>query len=247
MNFNSMLHYINIAILSSVAIILILLIRQAKINKDKRELENLLTEKGYFKILNESLMELFGNTDLSVSYKASLQILSYFEGDRLLFYLRKYFNFTRDYDIAISNLKKIKEAQVIRRNAVSSKKRFYKHSDAFIPVRKMEYTSPMGRSSDTKEFIFTEYNCDVLISYLIKEKGNVSFAIQERKKMTAALRERILERDNYTCQVCGNSIFEEPNLLLEVDHIIPISKGGKTEEDNLRTLCWRCNRSKSNK
>ena len=44
-----------------------------------------------------------------------------------------------------------------------------------------------------------------------------------------------------------NMAIEEPNLLLEVDHIVPVSKGGKTEADNLQTLCWRCNRSKSNK
>ena len=39
----------------------------------------------------------------------------------------------------------------------------------------------------------------------------------------------------------------EPNLLLEIDHIIPVSKGGLTEESNLQTLCWKCNRSKSDK
>ena len=33
----------------------------------------------------------------------------------------------------------------------------------------------------------------------------------------------------------------------EIDHIIPVSKGGLTTEDNLQTLCWRCNRSKGNK
>ena len=65
--------------------------------------------------------------------------------------------------------------------------------------------------------------------------------------MTSSLREEILERDDYTCQNCGISIKDEPNLLLEIDHIIPISKGGLTTEDNLQTLCWRCNRSKSNK
>ena len=47
--------------------------------------------------------------------------------------------------------------------------------------------------------------------------------------------------------ICGNSTHEEPNLLLEIDHIIPVSKGGCTVEDNLQTLCWKCNRSKSDK
>src|SRR5216683_2707298 len=34
---------------------------------------------------------------------------------------------------------------------------------------------------------------------------------------------------------------------LEMDHIVPVSKGGKTEESNLQTLCRRCNRAKSKK
>ncbi|MCM1180947.1 MAG: HNH endonuclease [Clostridium sp.] len=63
--------------------------------------------------------------------------------------------------------------------------------------------------------------------------------------MTNDLREAIKKRDNYTCCLCGNSVYNEPNLLLEVDHIVPISKGGKTEAGNLQTLCWRCNRKKS--
>lgn len=67
----------------------------------------------------------------------------------------------------------------------------------------------------------------------------------ERRKMTLELREAILRRDNWTCQCCGNSVFKEPNLALEVDHIIPVSKGGKTEPNNLQTLCWKCNRRKS--
>ena len=36
-------------------------------------------------------------------------------------------------------------------------------------------------------------------------------------------------------------------ILLEIDHIIPIAKGGQTVEDNLQTLCWKCNRAKSDK
>lgn len=46
---------------------------------------------------------------------------------------------------------------------------------------------------------------------------------------------------------CGNSTYNEPNLLLEVDYILPVAKGGLTEESNLQTLCWKCNRRKSDK
>lgn len=69
----------------------------------------------------------------------------------------------------------------------------------------------------------------------------------ERKKMTANLKKFILERDDYTCQVCGASLHNDFNLKLEVDHIVPISKGGKTDPSNLQTLCRKCNRSKGAK
>lgn len=45
--------------------------------------------------------------------------------------------------------------------------------------------------------------------------------------MTQKLREKINERDDYTCCICENSTYEEPNLLLEIDHMVPIAKGGK--------------------
>ena len=65
--------------------------------------------------------------------------------------------------------------------------------------------------------------------------------------MTPKLREHIKTRDNFTCCSCGNSRHTEPNLLLEIDHIVPVAKGGQTEENNLQTLCWRCNRAKGDK
>ena len=65
--------------------------------------------------------------------------------------------------------------------------------------------------------------------------------------MTSNLREKIKIRDSYTCQKCTLSTKTERNLLLEIDHIIPLSKGGITSENNLQTLCWKCNRSKGAK
>ena len=63
--------------------------------------------------------------------------------------------------------------------------------------------------------------------------------------MTQELRERIKLRDNYTCQQCGK--YMPDGVGLHIDHIIPVSKGGKTVESNLQVLCSVCNGSKSNR
>lgn len=55
------------------------------------------------------------------------------------------------------------------------------------------------------------------------------------------LRFKILCRDNFTCQYCGR---KSPDVELEIDHIYPISKGGKAKEDNLVTSCTSCNSGK---
>lgn len=78
----------------------------------------------------------------------------------------------------------------------------------------------------------------------IKEQRN---KMNRKYTQGMTLREYILYRDNYTCKKCGASKTIEPNLLLEVDHIVPVSKGGESIPWNLQTLCWKCNRSKSNK
>jgi len=67
---------------------------------------------------------------------------------------------------------------------------------------------------------------------------------KERRKMSNALRWKILIRDKSRCVLCGTRAEESK---LHIDHIIPISKGGKTEEANLRTLCEPCNLGKGNK
>ncbi len=60
------------------------------------------------------------------------------------------------------------------------------------------------------------------------------------------LRYQVLERDRFTCRSCGRSPALRPGLELQVDHIIPWSRGGGTVERNLQTLCSDCNLGKSN-
>lgn len=56
-----------------------------------------------------------------------------------------------------------------------------------------------------------------------------------------SIRVSILHRDGYKCVFCGRS---SKQVELEVDHILPFSKGGTNEPSNLQTLCFDCNRGK---
>lgn len=58
------------------------------------------------------------------------------------------------------------------------------------------------------------------------------------------LRNLILERDNYTCQICLKSDHQLAleGRHLEVDHITPFAEGGKTTYDNGRVVCDECNK-----
>ena len=72
-----------------------------------------------------------------------------------------------------------------------------------------------------------------------------AFIASERAKMTASMRYDILARDRFRCQICGAS--QQDGVRLHVDHIVPVSRGGRTEPSNLRTLCELCNLGKRDK
>jgi 5-methylcytosine-specific restriction endonuclease McrA len=57
-------------------------------------------------------------------------------------------------------------------------------------------------------------------------------------------RKAIYERDNYTCYICGKEFGESK---LTLDHIIPMSRGGKNSWENLITCCQKCNWEKGDK
>lgn len=63
-----------------------------------------------------------------------------------------------------------------------------------------------------------------------------------RKQISSRLRVQVLDRDNSTCQLCGATL--KDGIKLHVDHIIPVSKGGTNEINNLQTLCESCNLGK---
>lgn len=128
------------------------------------------------------------------------------------------------------------------------------------------YTSPQGRNSYYSERQFSDKSVFDLINLIEEEKQKQIELEQykkameeererkkelrtiqqaERNKLTKKLRYEILERDHYKCAICGRSAND--GIILHVDHIIPISKGGETIPSNLQTLCEDCNLGKSDK
>lgn len=65
-----------------------------------------------------------------------------------------------------------------------------------------------------------------------------------RKPIPKTIRFEVFKRDKFTCQYCGASA---PDVILEVDHIKPVSKGGTNDILNLVTACRDCNRGKTDK
>lgn len=107
------------------------------------------------------------------------------------------------------------------------------------------YESTRGYTYNNKYWDF-DFE-DILKIYNDWKKGK-KFQVtpkRERQVMNSSIRYNVFKRDNYTCQICGATA--KDGAKLQVDHIIPVSKGGKTVMSNLQTLCDRCNMGKSNK
>lgn len=113
----------------------------------------------------------------------------------------------------------------------------------------MQYSSRQGRVqlAKTGSYSFEDmFACFESISRSHLDKTVYSgLTAVERGEVSDSLRYDILRRDNFTCVLCGVSA--KQGARLHVDHIIPISKGGKSVPGNLRTLCERCNIGKLDK
>ena len=109
-----------------------------------------------------------------------------------------------------------------------------------------------GQVYDRKYKNFSAADIATLIKRLNNKSGNFyndrgiwdALCRVERGKVSNKMRFSIYERDGYRCRKCGIS---DRYTQLEIDHIIPIAKGGKTTYDNLQTLCHSCNVEKGDR
>ena len=122
------------------------------------------------------------------------------------------------------------------------------NTDVIIYVR-LRYVSRKGKvdliKSNKFGYIELIRILDSVSSSRVDRKTYERLALVERTMLSDSMRYDVLRRDGFRCVLCGMS--SKDGAMLHVDHIIPVSKGGKTVMSNLRTLCEKCNIGKSNK
>lgn len=107
---------------------------------------------------------------------------------------------------------------------------------------KIMYDDPSNTIADIFDHLMIDIGLP--ISYKDFREMIKSSIFIKKNGIKSSLRFRVLKRDHSTCRVCGR---RSPDVVLHVDHIIPISRGGLTEERNLQTLCNDCNMGKGNR
>ena len=166
----------------------------------------------------------------------------YAEYDRLVKQITSF----GEYSAQIGKLKKEKLDRL-------EKKLFYKQ--IIPPIKRFVInvtlcrTDLHGMTFDRKRAVFYPPEIEQIIWQLNKRINgfytdrNIWDALcrVERGFVSNKLRFAVYERDGYRCRRCG---VRDNGANLEIDHIKPIAKGGKSTYDNLQTLCKRCNREK---
>jgi hypothetical protein len=70
---------------------------------------------------------------------------------------------------------------------------------------------------------------------------------KSRKTINNSIKYDVMKRDNFKCNYCGKSPATDSNVELQIDHIIPVTKGGDNHLSNLKTICKDCNIGKYDK
>jgi hypothetical protein len=66
-----------------------------------------------------------------------------------------------------------------------------------------------------------------------------------KRNINWRLRFIVMRRGNFKCKNCGQSPATDPSIILHVDHVKAWANGGETVQENLQTLCSKCNIGKS--
>ena len=107
------------------------------------------------------------------------------------------------------------------------------------------FPSNTNSLSSIKGYLFSKLASNEAIQALEEAHSEFKNNKKTRSGLTLSLRFNVFRRDDYKCQICGATA--KDGVRLEVDHKVPVAKGGTDDMSNLWTLCFNCNRGKGKK
>ena len=146
-----------------------------------------------------------------------------------------------------------------KKNEESIKNDMHNMSEFYVQAKQIAYLKEQEAQRNLEEAERSQKEAEIVanqyaeLKQVTEQEKAEEKETRHRRYVSKGIKQRVLERDNYTCRICGiskgmlDSIVPGLGdyLLLEVDHIIPVANGGSGDNiNNLQTLCWRCNRKK---
>ena len=115
---------------------------------------------------------------------------------------------------------------------------------SYEPLKIINWKKAINMLFLGKVEVIEEYGSEIhAITFTIKMPSIVRLltVVKRNKSPVKFSRQNIYARDRYKCQYCGVKF---PSEELTYDHVLPKSRGGRTEWENIVTCCMSCNRKK---
>jgi 5-methylcytosine-specific restriction endonuclease McrA len=137
-----------------------------------------------------------------------------------------------------------------KENILAYHEQYRNKNKEHILKRDKQYRKENKENLSLKEKIYRQTDKGKNIRYYHNLKIR---SLKYNREFSPIERTEILKRDNWTCQICEIKVHDEStgdwntDDKAHIDHIIPLSKGGNSEVNNLQILCKKCNLVKGEK
>lgn len=123
-------------------------------------------------------------------------------------------------------------------------RQFSKTHGKFIDEMRTDYENGMNSLSGSYQQVIDKLRSEkTVVHQSVVHERYQSRGHVKRSNVSSGLRFKIMERDKFKCCICGRTASD--GIKLEIDHKMPVAKGGTNDESNLHTLCDVCNAGKS--
>lgn len=114
----------------------------------------------------------------------------------------------------------------------------------YQPINSVPWTKAMLYIAKGKVDVLSEYDREIHFNMGMPAVVRIRHRIKPHQKKIKFSRQNVLARDKFRCQYCGARGRE---VVLTFDHVVPRSRGGRTEWENIVMACQECNHTKADR